>query len=345
MSWMRIRSARLFGNGRHVINLAIGLAAVASFLLFGSRNDALQHSYSIKPQLTRTTVVGPHVAFPSLQRSGESAVISTTARPNPFFNMRDFRREFSEAKNYWTLAQSLLPAADAGEPGAQYYLSKAIGYCAQFYEPFFTSSDTAQSSDIPVASGFPAILAQTVFERCHDLQDQIHRSPVPISADDWLESAAANGQRLASIDIAARTLSQSRALENAPDDAVTDYQKIYYAPNPLSVLRDALASGDPDVLFAMSSVPVKAAQSPTNQLVDSMAWRLVACQRGFDCSATADWVVIACQVDTSCVPGESGLDVVRATAGSEVDQVESRAAEISAQLNSNDWNQLVPEDP
>lgn len=131
--------------------------------------------------------------------------------------------------------------------------------------------------------------------------------------------------------------------EDAPNPEDIGETTTYFSENPISVLRRALASEDPQIFFEMASIPAQPSQNADDRFIDFMAWHLVACQRGYDCSASADWVIRTCALTPACGPTDSGVDLIRATTGVQLQgTVSHRAEEINAQLNAGDWESLIP---
>jgi hypothetical protein len=105
--------------------------------------------------------------------------------------------------------------------------------------------------------------------------------------------------------------------------------------DPKEFMQAAVQSGDPEVLLNIGS-----AQSILNPSKEGnteyLAWMLVACERGLDCSANADWVNISCRsCDTS-----SPVNLVRSRAGNAWPNVQQRAQDISAKLDAGLWSDL-----
>jgi hypothetical protein len=110
--------------------------------------------------------------------------------------------------------------------------------------------------------------------------------------------------------------------------------------DPRQLLSAAVKSRDPEVLFTIGEAQglLYPANSDTNAA--RYAWWLVACQRGFDCSAGGDWVKNTCAGDPQCASANSPSDLVRSLAGDEWPDVQQRAQEISAKLDAGQWDEL-----
>src|ERR1700722_5195203 len=113
--------------------------------------------------------------------------------------VRDYKNDFGRSHNYWQFAHDTLPAANAGDADAQFYLSRALEYCNEHNSLYF------QRQGKPIGLGealqyatqrhLPVDIAQNVYERCHEFVD--HDSAELGRATDWLAQATASGQPLA----------------------------------------------------------------------------------------------------------------------------------------------------
>jgi hypothetical protein len=70
------------------------------------------------------------------------------------------------------------------------------------------------------------------------------------------------------------------------------------------------------------------------------AWQLLACNRGYDCSAGAQWLQAACNMTTTCIPGESSLDYLKNALGANFEAAQRVAQDIDAKINAQDWDGL-----
>ena len=55
--------------------------------------------------------------------------------------------------------------------------------------------------------------------------------------------------------------------------------------DPVSLLREAVRSEDPEVLFMIGEAQSLLYPTHSNEEVERLAWWLVACERGLDCTA------------------------------------------------------------
>jgi hypothetical protein len=257
----------------------------------------------------------------------------------------DYKKMYSDSHNYWDLVHVLLPAAKAGDADAQYYLATALSRCNQDNRMFFQR----RGETLTVAEGIEWAeqrhlsidIAQLVYDRCHDF---LTRDAADLgAANDWLERASAAGQPLAQADMALKLGSQ---------EILRDAQRAGGAPNPdapasvqsdqdmSSLLRQAVESRDPHVLFDIGSAQGFLSQGETQRTVNQFAWWLVACERGLDCSANSEWVKIACSGDPRCASFTDPSDFVRTLSGNNWDSISERAKDIDAKLDAGQWDDL-----
>jgi hypothetical protein len=70
--------------------------------------------------------------------------------------------------------------------------------------------------------------------------------------------------------------------------------------SPVRLLREAVESRDPEVLFTIGEAQGFLTAFNGEATKNELAWLLVACRRGLDCSANAEWVKVACANDSGC---------------------------------------------
>jgi hypothetical protein len=110
--------------------------------------------------------------------------------------------------------------------------------------------------------------------------------------------------------------------------------------NSRSMLLAAASSKDPEALWTIGEAQGTLNQSFDDKVKNQLAWRLVSCQRGFDCSPEADWIQLDCREDTYCTFGISGIDYIRDAAVANWPEIEQRAHDINAKLDAGQWNSL-----
>jgi hypothetical protein len=245
------------------------------------------------------------------------------------------RRAFLEAPNLTRFAMDRLPAAIAGDGASQYFIYLALDQCRAYLRRDLESArlNLEAMLNVPDLSGEERAAWRTEYERCRgfglggwDAIGQALGMEEPGSeaeyASLWFERATLSGYPTALAEMALR-------------------------PNPLSVaerealLHEALPQAGPDMywlLFAHSSdVTVDETSVP------ALAWLLVACRAGQDCTEEARWYrgLVCMQEGAACPQGRSALEHYwLAASPRERDQAWVEARRIEAVLAAGQWQDL-----
>lgn len=301
------------------------------------------------------------LAMLSQQKSGEPVtfrpvkVVVTQARgkdPAPVVTRAsavhriNYRTEFAQAHDYADFARTILPAAQAGDPDAEYYLYEIDHLCT--HPPYFEDgSGTPETLDkaIQLITSFHGSIAgvQLIYDHCHQFFIE-HTAPELGDEMQWLARATQAGQTLAKLETADLRLTQEVLQQGKKAGSQIDTPLLHMPPiggvdsDPYELVRSAIVTLDPDVLWRMSTIyGLLTPDLPVMQRkITRLAWMEVACGRGFDCSAGAEWVVMNCQESSSC----GGAVDIPAMAGDDWPTVQARAQEINAHLDAGEWDQL-----
>jgi hypothetical protein len=273
-------------------------------------------------------------------------VRSRLEKPAPVASpLMDYKSSFAESLNYWNFAHYALSAANAGNADAQFYLSKALDYCAQHNSLYFQRKGKPINLDeglqYAVQRHLPIDIAQAVYDRCHEFVD--HDGSELGSAAEWLARATSAGQPLAQTVTASKILMQELQQDFTKAGGVANPNSetsIVNGDDPRELLRTAVQSKDPEVLFSIGEAQPLLDPTNTDKNTNRFAWMLVACQRGFDCSANAEWVKNSCANDPRCASANSPSDLVRTLAGDKWPEVEQRAHDLSVNLDQGQWSAL-----
>ena len=248
----------------------------------------------------------------------------------------DFRAQFQAAGDYLEFAQQSLPAARGGDAAAQYYLSRALGYCESLYEWYFiehTRDGKVRHRTLDEAQQITAVRPFFTADEVRDIQAHCLRLR---SLDDasfgtsnqWFDAALAQGYPLAQAQSA-----HGLALQASQRG---DPQKVRIArEEALRLGLDSLREGDIESMIQVGDVGAFLAGGDSTQAsVRRWSWLLVASIRAGDSQEMQEWMRMACRIDTQCQPYETPADVVRRKAGNDLDAVERRAREINEKLES-----------
>ena len=317
--------------------------------LFGVALAASAYMWFAQPSNKRSIQTTPLQTMRPPAQGVTLAPTSMAGVPNPKNVTRaasmNYKDAFRSAADYRTFAQAILPAAKAGAADAQYYLSRVMEQCDEDNRMYFQHRGQRLSLDeglqFAVKRHLSIEVAQSVFDRCHGFQ--AGDSTELGSASEWLAKATDAGQPLAEATTARKILIQDMMKNfvkagGAPDQstAVT----VGNGADPRQLLSSALKSGDPEVLFTIGEEQGLLYPAKSDTDTERFAWWLVACQRGFDCSAGADWVKNSCAGDPQCASANDPSDLVRSLAGDNWPDVQQRAREISAKLDAGQWDEL-----
>jgi hypothetical protein len=283
------------------------------------------------PPVSRRLDLAARGGLPSVM--GLDAEIARLGRAAP--RPDALRRAFIEAPNLTQFAMDRLAAATAGDGASQYFIYLALEQCRAYLRRDLESARLNLETMLNVPadlSGEERSAWRAEYERCRgfglggwDAIGQALGMEEPGSeaeyASLWFERAGQSGYPTALAELALR-------------------------PNPYGVaereamLQAALARGGPDIywlLFAHSGDDIAAEVG-----VAGLAWLIVACRAGQDCTEQARWYRgFACLGGEGCVPGRSALEHYwfSASAG-ERDQAWTRAARIEGALAARRWDDL-----
>ena len=242
----------------------------------------------------------------------------------------DYAAQLRAASDYLEFARSLLPAARAGDHAAQFYIFRALDYCTREYRAYFGRGPAWRTLDDAMRRAttrwpYDSELVRGIYTQCHTLVET--GSNEFGERDEWLRMASDGGYPLAQVTYAQN---QWHAMSGPEDDATLEARR--------RLVGKAIRSRDPAVVSAVADVIL----APEGQGYewDYLAWRLAACQRGFDCSPQSDFVKWSCYGDTNCQPYETAIDLIRRATGNDFLEVEARARWINEKIDAGDWEAM-----
>jgi hypothetical protein len=243
---------------------------------------------------------------------------------------KSFESRFHASADLWQFAESIHLAAEAGDPAAQYYLSRALKYCDDNFRFYFVRGNRRRTLDeamqwASTRPGLEAEEAREVHARCSRLQETSHRFG---TAGEWLSASKEKGFSLALIDTA-RQLAVTAGVSGAKENVEMRSEAKRLA------LR-ALESKDPQVIFDMGDLVALFAGDMKKGSQEQWVWRLAACKRGYECGQDAEWIQLQCRFDPNCQPYESGVDFIRRMNSEDFDEIERLANDLNARLDAGD---------
>jgi len=259
----------------------------------------------------------------------------------------DYKKRYQDAKDYWEFAHAVLPAAKAGDADAQYYLSAVIEECDIDNKMFFTHRGQILSLDEGLEWAAKRHLsvaqAQSIYERCNQfLTNDARQLGKP---SEWRAKATKAGQPLAEATTASKVLQQTLLQHFARNGGVPNQDpkpELESGADAHALFHEAVKSRDPEVLFMIGEAQGLLYPSRNDTDVTRFAWWLVACQRGFDCTANGSFVKEACADYPECQSAVSPSDLVQSASRDKWPEVQQRAQEIGAKLDAGQWDELVP---
>jgi hypothetical protein len=245
------------------------------------------------------------------------------------------------AKDWYALAQEILPLAKAGDPEAQYVLFDTYRKCYQYHDKRAPNSENA-ARESATAIGLSADDAAMWFGRCHRLvTDDVKSLGDPWN---WLQQATDAGYPMAQATTANQRLSQDQAKAfvragGQPDDPTVSLPPIGGDTDPRELLVLAAQSADPEVLGEIGDLQhtLNPTQPRDVTNITTAAWMYVGCQR--DCSGFGQPTTVI-----NCGPNDGNCVGVPDWLLKLVDYnwapVQEKVNQINAALNSKQWDQL-----
>ena len=261
-----------------------------------------------------------------------------------------YRKEFAQATSYYDFVRKAITAAKEGNPEAQFYVSEALGYCKEYYGRYFPkpAPDLPEPSLEEQIGKFQAKMPQFIpimrsaYTRCHDLMENDVAQWG--TREDWLAKATDAGlpaaeARAAGLLLVDKQFHEPPSIKSQEED-------------PRALLRSALETKDPTALMvAASFLPsidqlnnprLNDAQAQAERSENMLAWWLLACNSGYDCSTNGPWFVSICGSDLKCQPGTNAVDYIHQAAQNEhyADDLDERAKKLEAKVDAGDWAAL-----
>jgi hypothetical protein len=283
------------------------------------------------PPASRRLQLAAHGGMPAVfALDGE---IARLGRAPP--RLDPLRRAFLDAPNLTQFALDRLPRAIAGDGASQYFIYLALDQCRAYLRRDLESARVNLETmlNVPDLSGEERRAWRAEYERCRGF-----------GLGGW----DAIGQALGMEDPGSEAEYASLWFERATQAGYpTALAELALRPNPYDVaareamLREALPQAGPDMywlLFAHS-----AALTDGDIGTPALAWLIVSCRAGQDCTEDARWYRgFACQSEgEACAPGESALEHYwQAASAQERDEAWTEASRIEAALAQGDWDAL-----
>lgn len=247
------------------------------------------------------------------------------------------RRAFLDSSNLMQFAMDRLPRAAAGDGASAYYLYLALDQCRSFLRGDATAANASFERVLSLAdlTDEERVAWQSDFERCRGF-----------TVADWSALGDALGEDRPGAEIEWASVWFERAAQAGYAPALVEQAlrpSPYSALERAAMLHDAFPSAGAEaywLLFAHSGeVDGGDVGAP------ALAWLIVACRAGQDCSEEARWYRGVACMQGRCEPGQTALEHYwqSATLG-EREEAWVEAARIEALLRARVWDDLpVPD--
>jgi hypothetical protein len=332
-----------------IVSLGATLAAILGGVWYAQAHHAVEPppAVSMTVSAPKSPVLGP------VSRDEAPANVPKSVTP---MVAEDMASAFKHTTDYAEFTRKIRAQAESGNAEAQFYMEEALHYCDDEILRFFyrgakqrlRTLDEALANEARIGLGkHPEKLLDQVTEvynRCHVFLEDSEIRPELKQWTAWLDKASDNGVPAAENLKAALLMRDYNVAQYSRDPAKhadpTSPSKAH------ELVLNALQSADPRVFWGMADMVSIGADQSQQELerlnVVSTAWQLLACQRGFDCSAQADWLRFYCTTGPVCAPGETGQQFLERAVGDTTrwDKVKQLANEIGAAVDAKDETKL-----
>lgn len=307
---------------------ALGVIAFVSWKAFVPRHaPARQSPLSVEPAPANISKVSPPMP------------------PIASHQDRSLRQRFLDAKDYAQFVASIAPLASAGNTEAEYLTAKSLRWCAEMSRLYFRRStgeprtlEEVQANAAARPLGLPPEAIEMSYARCRGFLEDPNLRKMLTTWNQWLDSAADGGSP-AAIALRASLLETQLMLESHSSLPHPEHG-VDAEAQARDLALNSVESGDPDAIFLMSDW-VRAGQrsgQETTVLMD--AWKILACQSGYNCGRNSDWMLSACSWDPQCANDQSYTDYLQRQLGSQYDDAVRLAASIGQAIASKDIQAL-----
>ena len=256
----------------------------------------------------------------------------------PLLTKSTLRQRFREAKDYAQLVKELGPSAVAGNAEAQYVTAEALRWCGQTLKLYFIrpggqtrTLDEVQARRATQPAGISQDELAAIYTRCQGFLKDPDLLKSTGSWDEWLDksvsanypAAMAEKARLLDADISLGRVPHDQSAADAEDQA-----------RDLALL--AVQSEDPDAVFFMSDWVRASNRTPAENATLISAWKILACQKGYDCGPNSDFMKSLCDWDVQCADGQSYVDYFQRQLGTQYDDALVLAQSIDHAIAAKD---------
>ena len=274
-------------------------------------------------------------------KSGAALAVEATATAMNAIARTPDAATLATSTDYFDFSKSMLDRAKAGDVTAQYQLYATLTYCDDTYRAFFrkphgpprTLEEALQRVSTRPAESIDIV--NIAYARCSRLYDQSARKDFGV-AENWLRLATEQGQPLALATTAEKLLTIPEELAESAD---AEAARSAAAKDAISMFLTALKSKDPEVVWKIGEIQSLLDGTDEERNLKQWAWWLAACQRGYDCK-NSSWLEFSCRFDHLCAQDTDATDYIRRSTGLDFPEIERRAKQINADIDSESWDAL-----
>jgi hypothetical protein len=294
-----------------------------------------------------TLAVSARRSSATVERTEVSSVVSVSATSSvaqtaaPTLKLR-----FRDAKDYAHFVAEIRPMATAGNTEAQYLTAKALKWCAQTMHLYFIKPngevhtlEEVQSRYAARPTGISQQEIATIYSRCQEFLENPELRKSTDSWSEWLDKSA-DGDYPAAIAQRAANLAAQLSLESHSSLPHQD-RGVDAEAQAKELALSAAESGDPDAIFIMSDW-VRAGNRTDDETATLInAWKVLACQKGYDCGPNSDWMLSACSWNPQCANGGTYIDYLqKQLGGTQYDDALRMAKSIDEAITAKDAQTL-----
>ena len=287
------------------------------------------------PPRARPLQVAAHGGLPAVL--GLDREIARLGRAPP--RLEPLRRAFLDSTSLVQFALDILPRASDGDGASQYFIYLALDQCRSYLRSDLdlASENLERMASIADLTTEERITWQSEYARCRGF-----------SMTDWSALGDALGDDRPGAEIEYASVWFERAALSGYPPALAEQALRpgpYGTDDRMALLREALPGAGAEVAWLLFAHSGDAQSGEIN--VPALAWLIVACRAGQDCSEDARWYrgFVCTQEERRCSAGQSALEYYwQAASPSERDRAWTQAHEIEAVLGTGEWHSLpLPE--
>jgi len=326
-------------NTRSKIAVVALAGLVAGVLLLSSLIEKRTPSTDARSTVSVASTKVKSEAASSLSAHARMTTGTSKAELSP----SDWTIKFRASKDYLSFVKEALPAAEAGDARANWYIGEVLSACALVMKTYHGVADpdaqlNQELASMPNAPQWTRDLLEQKTRRCLGLANDDPLAALPqrnggYRSAYWQQQALDLGDPLAQVRAASDAIAKVLVTPRMSAAEKSDQLK-----SADTQLRAAVESGDPDALYYAGTLMSDGRyfDDPLN----GIALALASCDLGRDCSAANPENSFAnCKVSGACPANADYAYFLQQSLGADkYAQVYARAQQIEQAARSGDWN-------